>query len=275
MWFDFGSHSDADDTSNVIPGFGPHRKRKRQYLPNLSLNHPNLDSLRSGNNVKREQTPDATTSAAANYTLSDGAIALEVAENRGPLATVALALFGQGSFMVTPAASSTYRSNYGVGANDTKDSDDIYSGRICRDWAPFQKLATDTTGWSGDPCLLASIDSDASMPHSSLIATGCQTPSLYRTPISRYLFISTSVAIPKKPSISQKGILIVSILMGIHMISLILLAIYAVWTPRWTEQLDSFALMRIGASLRDDFPLLAVDNQDHVKALDRRIGFIG
>ena len=88
--------------------------------------------------------------------------------------------------MVTPAASSTYRSNYGVGANDTKDSDDIYSGRICRDWAPFQKLATDTTGWSGDPCLLASIDSDASSESSldradflSLLASEDRVQSLF------------------------------------------------------------------------------------------------
>lgn len=58
------------------------------------------------------------------------------------------------------------------------------------------------------------------------------------------------------PTISLAGIVVVS---AIYLGSLIALGIYATYPPRWTDQLDSFAMMRIGSALAPDVPPAASD----------------
>ncbi|OQD61557.1 hypothetical protein PENPOL_c016G03989 [Penicillium polonicum] len=77
------------------------------------------------------------------------------------------------------------------------------------------------------------------------------------------------------PTFSVGGIVTVSILLGLYLFILIGLGYYSTRSPRWTEQLDSFAMMRIGASVADDVPLLAAAGSSHVAVLDKIPGIMG
>lgn len=78
------------------------------------------------------------------------------------------------------------------------------------------------------------------------------------------------------PVISRGGWLIfVSLLLGLCILTLIPLAIYATWAPRWTAQLDSFAMMRIGAAIADKLPLTIGQNKNTLKSLDEILGWVG
>jgi hypothetical protein len=66
------------------------------------------------------------------------------------------------------------------------------------------------------------------------------------------------------PTFSSGGVVTVSILLGLYLLILLGLGYYSTRSPRWTEQLDSFAMMRIGASVADDIPLLAAAGSSHV-----------
>lgn len=53
------------------------------------------------------------------------------------------------------------------------------------------------------------------------------------------------------------------------------MAIYSAWVPRWTVTLDSFAMMRVGASISEKVPLLATNHVERIELLDKTPGWIG
>jgi MYXO-CTERM domain-containing protein len=78
------------------------------------------------------------------------------------------------------------------------------------------------------------------------------------------------------PEMSRAGMIIISILLGLDLVCLFGLALYSVaWMPRWTERLDAFAMMRIGAAVACDSPLLVADDMDRIVSLDETPGWIG
>jgi hypothetical protein len=77
------------------------------------------------------------------------------------------------------------------------------------------------------------------------------------------------------PTFSVGGIVTVSVLLGLYLFILMGLRYYSARTPRWTEQLDSFAMMRIGASVADDVPLLAGVDSNYFAILDKIPGVMG
>ncbi|KAJ5494553.1 hypothetical protein N7463_010640 [Penicillium fimorum] len=77
------------------------------------------------------------------------------------------------------------------------------------------------------------------------------------------------------PQISRAGIIFVSVLLGVDLLCLLALALYSAWIPRWTGTLDSFAMLRIGASISDKTPLLATQHVEGIKILDETPGWIG
>lgn len=52
--------------------------------------------------------------------------------------------------------------------------------------------------------------------------------------------------------ISRGGIAAVSIVMGLHLLGLILLAVYPVKYPTWTNTLDAFEMLKFGTLLNSD-----------------------
>lgn len=79
----------------------------------------------------------------------------------------------------------------------------------------------------------------------------------------------------QKPGISDVGIAIVSILLLVDLFCLAALALYSARVPRWTEQLDSFAMMRLGAAMADDLPLQVANKAERISILDETPGCIG
>jgi hypothetical protein len=51
------------------------------------------------------------------------------------------------------------------------------------------------------------------------------------------------------PVLSLTGIIVVSVVMGLFLLVLLGVAVYAWWTPTWTTTLDAFAMLRIGAAV--------------------------
>jgi hypothetical protein len=77
------------------------------------------------------------------------------------------------------------------------------------------------------------------------------------------------------PVISPTGIIVISVLMGTFLSALLALAIYSALLPRWTDQLDAFAMLRIGASISGDVQFRAAEQTRKIEALDRLPGWIG
>lgn len=79
----------------------------------------------------------------------------------------------------------------------------------------------------------------------------------------------------RKPHISPAGIITISVLLSVFLLSLLAIALYSYHSPRWTSQLNSFAMIRIGASIADKVPLKFVNNVDNVRLLDHISGTMG
>ena len=77
------------------------------------------------------------------------------------------------------------------------------------------------------------------------------------------------------PTISLAGIILISTLLGIDLLALFAMAIYASFSPKWTKQLDAFTLLRMGAALGDRVPLLVGLRTNKIKTLDELPGWIG
>lgn len=77
------------------------------------------------------------------------------------------------------------------------------------------------------------------------------------------------------PTISKAGIIIVSILLATFLLSLFITALYASFSPRWTNQLDAFAMMKIGAAMSDKISLTVSTRKSLTSVLDTSPGWIG
>lgn len=77
------------------------------------------------------------------------------------------------------------------------------------------------------------------------------------------------------PVISATGMIVISVLIGTFLSALLALAIYSAVLPRWADQLDAFAMLRIGASISDDIQFRATEHTRKITALDRLPGWIG
>ncbi|PIG81868.1 hypothetical protein AARAC_003675 [Aspergillus arachidicola] len=220
-------------------------------------------------------------------------------QNKGPLLNIAMALFGEGSFADVQHTTLAAYANSGI----------IYRG--CIDLVPFITLLDETYHESPTfyPCLTGTyLESDARLNHDSnatlhadvamyfLLFSGVSSgPSSERVQnaftsaaflandmLMTNNFQSQTISISydmgadvPKPDISRGGIIFVSILLGLYLICLLALALYSAWIPRWTKTLDSFAMLRIGASISERTPLLATQHVEGIKSLDETPGWMG
>jgi hypothetical protein len=233
--------------------------------------------------------------------------------NKGPLKSIALALFGEGSFADVNRTVLAAYAHFNITYDPGYAPDDMYDG--CIEVVPFIPLLLD--GLVSDPhhassltpCLKAYIFRHALNPdsHTKDIAmhkvvasyfwlfSGDPTgPSIARLEnafsvaaflandvmmtngVSGSLSIKTAMGTDQEvPEISLAGIIFVSVLLVVDSLCLLALALYSASIPRWTGTLDSFAMLRIGASISDKTPLLATQHVDRIKALDETPGWIG
>lgn len=77
------------------------------------------------------------------------------------------------------------------------------------------------------------------------------------------------------PVLSRAGLVFLSLLLALYLLRLLSMAFYASTSPRWTRQLDSFTMMRYGAEMADQVPLMIGQNRGEIEVLDETSGFVG
>ena len=223
--------------------------------------------------------------------------------NKGPLYYIATALFGEGSFADIQHTVLAAYANSGI----------VGSG--CIGIIPFIPLLDDPFSAfevsPGEPCLtgyslshpehrdpefddnvLHGIAADYFFLFSGHPTVG-PTRERVQNAFASAAFLATDVFAPNSqvsntisisydmgadiqiPQISRAGIIFVSVLLGLDLACLLALSLYSAWIPRWTDTLDSFAMMRIGASISERVPLLAARHVERIKTLDETPGWMG
>lgn len=77
------------------------------------------------------------------------------------------------------------------------------------------------------------------------------------------------------PVMSRTGMIIISSLWAVYIGCLLCLAMYSAITPRWTNQLDAFAMMRVGAGTDERIGLEVGFEVTIIDALDELSGVVG
>ena len=240
--------------------------------------------------MRRRQAPDQDN---ASTTVTDAANTLEGVKNKGPLLTIAMALFGAGSFVEDRLAHPKAYIN--------KDVVDLY---VCTERAPFVGLlySSDADGVGVMSCVSSEDYNYPWMEHEILsyvnmfielsglegyderIQNAFQGAAflaneLWLTSAAEYSATLTVSYDPgagtQVPVISLPGIALISLLLGVYLTSLLSMAIYSKLDPKWTGQLDAFAMMRLGAAIADDLPLSVAFSPERIKVLDETPGWIG
>jgi len=248
-----------------------------------------------GSRHRREENNDT-------FNVSNLARSFDSRPNRGPLLTTALALFGPGSFiedrMTRPAAHLYPNITF-------EQSREISGYYTCVDKAPFVGLLTSQPSnprgvsvldrcltrnvhthdhlqqqmatyamkfyWNLDGHLDGKHITNAFTSAAFLANEAWLTSQLRGSWRVNYDYGADTVV----PVISLTGIIVVSNLIGFFLVALLTLALYSASRARWTDQLDAFAILRIGTSISDDIQFCAADNVRKIKALDRLPGWIG
>ncbi|RLL93255.1 hypothetical protein CFD26_101534 [Aspergillus turcosus] len=225
------------------------------------------------------------------------------AGNKGPLLYIAMALFGEGSFADVQHTVLAAYANSGIS----------YGG--CIDIIPFVQLLDDPNSSfkasPGNPCLTGSgltgnttrdrVYDDDTM-HAIVAGyfflfsgdpTYGPTSERVQNAFASAAFLANDMFMTNNyhqqrigisydmgadvqiPHISRAGIIFVSVLLGLDLACLLALSLYSAWIPRWTGTLDSFAMLRIGASISGKVPLLATTHVERIKTLDETPGWMG
>ena len=223
---------------------------------------------------------------------------VDTLRNKGPLLTIAIALFGEGSFVDDRLMNP---SKY-ITANNTG----LPNG-TCTDLGPLRHLYDGSQGYLdlnsiNNPGKTRCLTNDAIATEADLEAQILDWLSIFTAEDSKQLekafnaaaFLATQAWMQYQagsgwtltvsyelgtdtqvPVISRAGMVLISALMAIFLLSLFALALYASLTPRWTHELDSFAMIRIGAAVADKVPLMVGRRVDCIRALDEMPGWIG
>lgn len=214
-------------------------------------------------------------------------------DNKGPLLTTALALFGPGSFL------DTFFASMKVIQNNIPDSNTengyASSGSVCIELAPLMNLFT-TTYSSHDTCIwiYMSPDTRFNSAHNlvrkwllSMYQSALDFPNAFTTAafLSNKQWVESMKPVyaiyqdpgteMEIPNIGLAGVIVVSILLGPYLLLLLALSWYGSRAPRWTYRLDSFTMLRFGATLGEGiFPMLIAKRTNNIKELDEIPGVI-
>lgn len=213
-------------------------------------------------------------------------------QEKGPLSDTAITLFGEGSYLANQAnAPDLYV---------THSNDDAWTE--CVDLVPFGLLLPSSTALRNLSSIISSqmyrcVNGGSSEGVDMEIGEFLSSfrndlySMEYAFTVAAYLanraWLETSRQVEsltvsydlgedsQRPSISTKGVILLSTLLGIFLILLWTAMIYAIMLPRWTEKLDSFTMMRLGASIHEKIPLRLAGNLEDISTLDETPGWIG
>ncbi|KAL4879461.1 hypothetical protein BJY04DRAFT_229024 [Aspergillus karnatakaensis] len=225
--------------------------------------------------------------------LSEPSNALNGVANKGPLLLIALALFGEGSFIASRAR---HTEAYATPVLHDRDDFDMWTSGACVEMIPLNWLDGRTkdscirnrdggeNGWDvADQIVdwLTKFHAKADTVAAAFTAAGFlanQARIRYNVPENSLKTLTVSYdlgADTKIPVISLAGVVFISILLGVHVLSLLALGGYAAWSPRWTGTLNSFAMMRLGSIIAPQLPLWFASGWHRVEVFDQTPGWIG
>ena len=92
--------------------------------------------------------------------------------------------------------------------------------------------------------------------------------------VAENVYSSPGLAIQKLHA-PLTGLIVISVFIILQLAGLFLLAIYASSHPTWTASLDSFALLRMGAAMANDLPLISALEVKDLAVLDEKAGWVG
>jgi hypothetical protein len=92
----------------------------------------------------------------------------------------------------------------------------------------------------------------------------------------RYLIVNFDPGLDTNvPVMSMASLVLITIFFGLHLLILICLTTWSSLNERWTANLDSWAMMRIGGAIAESIPLKIAENTDKMDFLDEIPGWIG
>jgi hypothetical protein len=65
------------------------------------------------------------------------------------------------------------------------------------------------------------------------------------------------------------GLIIISVLLALDLLALLIMGVYASYSQRWTNELDSFAMMRIATAMAEPLPLMIGLKKDKMNVLEQ------
>lgn len=266
-------------------------------LPNHWNGHvagPLLDTVppNGPNLTYRNGSPEETTAGPPITTPEDGQ------GTPGPFLAAIMAIFGPNTFFNAAAANSNWTSTYTTEALCTQlrypftgFADYFVSpGTFNTSWTPsYASLDCPLTDPSDDPAppLLRALMSwlpNFGAQDSALAALTLTTYAAANAILNNgasdsttgYYISSSAGTALQKPTIALAGIVVVSLLLAVQIIGLTLLALYASRSATWTENLDAWAMLRVGAEMgREDVPAVSSLEARRAGVLDEKMGWVG
>lgn len=223
---------------------------------------------------------------------------------RGPLRATAEALFGQGSYpqAVFEVLRETFPSSH-IPDNFTDDNDNMkaVTRSVCSidtplgAWQlPYNFHNEEFDAWYPSiykACTLKKL------PHTVFrMAQGLRHRTVAQSTLGVGMYLSNSAVLLDAasndaartiynltgtdfvaPQYSLGATVVLSIIIGIQIMLLVLIVSYIYSSPTWTDTLDAFALLRIGAQLNSsvDLPPLGRTTRDELARLDNLDGMVG
>lgn len=212
--------------------------------------------------------------------------------NKGPLVSIALALFGPGSYLDirrTVIEAYQHRSEDFIGCVAIVPIMDLLTAphedafQVSESLGPcVDSTHLDLFDILSSYIWLFAASSGNNLPSAERIQDALTASAFLAVDIWFGSTLGAELFVSNKPSddlqipfISPAGVVLVSVVLGIYLTFMLALSVYSAWTPRWTNQLDSFAMMRIGGSLPRRVPFLLAHSPGKVDALDKLPGWIG
>ena len=218
----------------------------------------------------------------------------------GPFLTAMLAIFGNGSFFDTVASHSSYSDSSGLLCDQLRQPfanlgisyDSLWqnalfnaSNKRVRSSSPVCESIPNQV--SNDSLLLyallnwlpnfsnADISNAAFLLATYSASTAMFNPSNWPVGDDEFMIFSSPGLSIQKPVVSLPAIIVISILIALQLIGLTWLAFISSRRSTWTPSLNAFALLRMGAALHKDLPLISATQATELAVLDDIPGWIG
>ena len=222
----------------------------------------------------------------------------------GPFLTAIVAVFGPNTFFSYVASENNYPDGERLLCAQLRypftdisipgtDTNSPYNGSIfwnqttpfleCLSIGPFSQSFGDPSDNPVPPLLRALLNwlpnfGDSGKATAALtLATYAASNAILNVGPDQYLLPISACAGSdlQKPTMPLAAMVVITLLLAAQLAGLAFLAIYASRHPSWTESLDAWAMLRIGAEIGLDVPAVSALDSQRVGMLDEKKGWVG